>query len=70
MKGCNDYTRKGCKYGACRDMDRFEQKAIPYEYVGTCPKCGTYNEAWEKREKTVERDVVYCWHCGCKVQLK
>lgn len=51
-------------------MDRFEQKAIPYEYVGTCPKCGTYNEAWEKREKTVERDVVYCWHCGCKVQLK
>lgn len=46
------------------------QKLFHDEYVGTCPKCGTYNEVWKKREKTVKRDVVYCWHCGCKVQLK
>ncbi len=34
-----------------------------------CPDCDTYNETWKKREKTVGKDEVYCWHCGCKVQL-
>lgn len=29
-----------------------------------------YNEVWEKRENTVHGDIVYCWHCGLKVQLK
>lgn len=34
-----------------------------------CPDCSSYNETWEKREKTVGEDEVYCWHCGCKVRL-
>lgn len=70
MKSCNECTRKGCKHSACVNMDKFEQKPVPYKYAGTCPKCGTYNEVWEKRENTVNGDVVYCWHCGLKVQLK
>ena len=37
-----------------------------------CPRCGTYNGTWKKREKTVSegvKDITYCWHCGCKVQI-
>lgn len=30
----------------------------------TCPNCGTYNETVKKRRKTVNEDIVYCWHCG------
>lgn len=70
MKSCNECTRKGCRNSACVNMDKFEQKPVPYKYSGICPKCSTYNEVWEKRENTVQGDVVYCWHCGCKVQLK
>ncbi|WP_099467793.1 hypothetical protein [Konateibacter massiliensis] len=36
----------------------------------TCPSCSTFNSVWESREHTVKNDVVYCWHCGQKVQLK
>lgn len=69
MQTCNDCTRKGCRHGACINMNKFDPKPIGYRDGHTCPQCGTYNAVWEKREKTVKKDIVYCWHCGCKVQL-
>lgn len=45
------------------------REAQPYKREYKCPECSTHNEVWKKREKTVKGDIVYCWHCGCAVQL-
>ena len=34
-----------------------------------CPRCSTWNETWEKRERTVKSDEVHCWRCGQLVRI-
>ena len=49
-----------------------ESEIKPYKGEYRCPECDTYNGEWKKREKAVKEyfvDIVYCWHCGCKVQI-
>ena len=70
MGKCNDCEHVSCKYSACINGSGFVPKAKPYKDDHICPNCSTYNEVWTKRENTVKKDIVYCWHCGCKVQLK
>lgn len=66
---CRDCTREGCKYSACVNGNKFDRKPDEYEGDYICPRCKTYNEIWKKRENTKKKDIVYCWHCGNKVQL-
>lgn len=46
------------------------QKLFHMNTLEPVPNAGHITKCGKKREKTVKRDVVYCWHCGCKVQLK
>lgn len=54
-----------------REPEVYESVFIMQRYRGNymCPECYTHNAEWERREKTKHFDIVYCWHCGCKVKL-
>lgn len=49
----------------CREAVEKQKAKKPIRIdMCTCPNCGTYNETIKKRRKTVNKDIVYCWHCG------
>lgn len=49
----------------CREAMEKQKAKKPIRIdMCTCPNCGTYNETVKKRRKTVNEDIVYCWHCG------
>ena len=35
----------------------------------TCPSCGTYNEIIKKRRNIVDNDIIFCWHCGQRMEI-
>lgn len=55
----------------CREARELQKVMKPIGLdMCTCPKCGTYNEVIEKRRKTVNQDIVLCWHCGQAIEIR